>query len=149
MWDYFVLSPIDDSFFIFRCVSFNAWKYLCLRQKSAVLGKPMNNSLICEHGANNAEGWHQSTHMHLTWAECSSVMQSYYSYPLAFCEIPILRCLMWKAVSTVISFSSLQAWPEGRLEPTSQGTQSLLAPKPCSGLVSFQLLQGSHTAARL
>ena len=56
---------------------------------------------------------------------------------------------MRKAFSTVIPFSSLQAWPEGWLEPTSPDMQSLLAPKPCGGLVSFQLLQGSRTAAGL
>lgn len=60
-----------------------------------------------------------------------------------------LQCIMRKAFSVVIPFSSLQAWPEGRLEPTYQGMQSLLAPKPCSALMSFQRLQGSRTAARL
>lgn len=56
---------------------------------------------------------------------------------------------MRKAFSTVIPFSSLQAWPEGWLEPTSEGTESLLTPDLCGGLVSFQLLQGSHSAAGL
>jgi len=110
----------------------------------------MNNSLQCEHGANNAEGGGMRVPTStLHGQRGSSVRQSYYSDPLAFCGITILRCVMRRAFGTVTPFSSLQAWPEGWLEPTSRGTQSLLAPKPCGALASFQLLQGSRTTAGL
>lgn len=65
--------------------------------------------------------------MHLTWAKCSSVIQSYCSSPLALCAMTILQWITRKAFSTVIAFSSPQAWPQGWLEPPSRGTRSLRA----------------------
>lgn len=65
--------------------------------------------------------------MHVAWAKCSSVTQSYCSSPLAFCAMTVLRWITRKAFSTVIAFSSPQAWPRGWLEPPSWGTRSLRA----------------------
>lgn len=122
MWDYFVLSPRDDSFFIFKCISFNTWKYLCLKEKSAVLIKSVNNSLICEHGANHSWEQNESAPMHLT-----CVQQSCHSFPLAFCGVTVLWGIMRKAFSTIIPFSCLQAWPQGgQSSPPGAGRASSL-----------------------
>lgn len=144
MWDYFVLSPMDDSFFIFRYLCFNTWKYLCLRQKSAVLRRSMNTSLVCDHGANRAWGWNESAPMHTSRGQSAAVLPQLSTGFLW--NYSIVRDNE-KSLQHCHSFQLPAGMAWGWSELPSWGRQSLLAPQPAGALVSSQLLQGSRALA--
>ncbi|EOB00677.1 AF4/FMR2 family member 1 [Anas platyrhynchos] len=76
--------------------------------------------------------------------------QTKFSIPSKVQHLPVSTCGFAKtpedpedAPRPLLPFSrSLQAWPEEQLEPTSQGMQSLLAPKTYDGLVKVESVAG-------